>query len=110
VVIAVNYQKAPEHKFPIPLDDCYAATRWVFDNASALGLDKRRIGVIGDSAGGNLAAAVTLRARDENGPRFAYQVLIYPAVQYGWDSPSALANAEDSCSSVPAWNTSGTST
>ncbi len=94
VVVAVNYQKAPEHKFPVPLDDCYAATRWVFDNASALGLDRGRIGVIGDSAGGNLAAAVTLRARDENGPQLAYQVLIYPAVQYGWDTPSALANAE----------------
>jgi acetyl esterase len=94
VVVAVNYQKAPEHKFPVPLDDCYAATRWVFDNASALGLDSGRIGVIGDSAGGNLAAAVTLRARDENGPQLAYQVLIYPAVQYGWDTPSALANAE----------------
>ena len=94
VVIAVNYQKAPEHKFPIPLDDCYAATQWVFDNASELGLDTSRIGVIGDSAGGNLAAAVTLRARDENGPKFAYQVLVYPAVQYGWDTPSCVANAE----------------
>ncbi len=94
VVVAVNYQKAPEHKFPIPLDDCYAATCWVFDNATELGLDKKRIGVIGDSAGGNLAAAVTLRARDENGPQLAYQVLAYPAVQYGWGTPSALANAE----------------
>lgn len=94
VVIAVNYQKAPEHKFPIPFDDCHAATQWVFDNASELGLDAGRIGVIGDSAGGNLAAAVTLRARDENGPRLACQVLVYPAVQYGWDSPSAVANAE----------------
>jgi len=94
MVVAVNYQKAPEHKFPIPLDDCYAATRWVVDNASVLGVDRGRIGVIGDSAGGNLAAAVTLRARDEHGPQLAYQVLIYPAVQYGWDTPSALANAE----------------
>lgn len=94
IVIAVNYQKAPEHKFPIPLDDCYAATCWVFDNGSELGLDASRIGVIGDSAGGNLAAAVTLRARDESGPKIAYQVLIYPAVQYGWDTPSAVANAE----------------
>lgn len=94
VVFAVNYQKAPEHKFPVPLDDCYVATRWVFDNASALGLDAARIGVIGDSAGGNLAAAVTLRARDEGGPKIAYQVLVHPAVQYGWDTPSAVANAE----------------
>ncbi len=94
IVAAVNYQKAPEHKFPIPLDDCYAATRWVFDNAGELRIDPTRIGVIGDSAGGNLAAAVSLRARDENGPKLAYQVLVYPAVQYGWDTPSSLANAE----------------
>lgn len=52
VVAAVNYQKAPEHKSPIPLDDCYAATRWIFDNATELGLDAARIGVIGDSSGG----------------------------------------------------------
>lgn len=94
VVVAVNYQKAPEHKFPIPLDDCFAATRWVFDNATDLGLDAARIGVMGDSAGGNLAAAVTLRARAEHGPKLAYQVLVYPAVQYGWDTPSSIKNAE----------------
>ena len=94
VVVAVNYQKAPEHKFPVPLDDCYASTQWVFENASDLGLDTSRIGVIGDSAGGNLAAAVTLRARDEQGPKLACQVLVYPAVQYGWDTPSCIAYAE----------------
>lgn len=93
-VIAVNYQKAPEHKFPIPFDDCYAATQWVFMMANEFGLDKRRIGVIGDSAGGNLAAAVTLRARDEGGPELAYQVLVYPSVQYGWDTASCLEYAE----------------
>lgn len=94
LVVAVNYQKAPEHKFPIPFDDAYAATRWVFDNASSLGVDPARVGIIGDSAGGNLAAAVTLRARDEQGPSLAYQVLVYPAVDYGWDTPSAVARAE----------------
>lgn len=93
-VIAVNYQKSPEHKFPIPFDDCYAATQWVFAMAIELGIDPVRIGVIGDSAGGNLAAAVTLRARDEGGPELAYQVLVYPCVQYGWDTPSALEFAE----------------
>jgi len=94
VLVAVNYQKAPEHKFPIPFHDCYSATEWVFENAADLGIDHDRIGVIGDSAGGNLAAAVTLKARDVGGPNIAYQVLIYPAVQYGWDTPSSLANAE----------------
>ncbi|MCG9747185.1 alpha/beta hydrolase [Shewanella sp. Isolate8] len=89
VVIAVNYQKAPEHKFPIPMDDCYSATLWVFEQAKALGLDPKRIGIMGDSAGGNLAAAVTLRLRDEMGPSLACQVLVYPAVQYGWSTQSA---------------------
>ena len=94
VLVAVNYQKAPEHKFPIPFDDCYSATEWVFEHASDLGIDRNRIGVIGDSAGGNLAAAVTLKARDIGGQKIAYQVLIYPAVQYGWDTPSAISNAK----------------
>ncbi|MEM1369616.1 MAG: alpha/beta hydrolase [Cyanobacteria bacterium P01_H01_bin.15] len=92
-LVAVNYQKAPEHKFPIPFDDCYASTEWVFEHADDLGIDRNRIGVIGDSAGGNLAAAVALKARDVAGPNIAYQVLIYPALQYGWDTPSAIANA-----------------
>ena len=93
VIVAVNYQKAPEHKFPIPFDDCYSATQWVFDNAAELGIDPQRIGVAGDSAGGNLAAAVTLKARDHQGPRIAYQLLVYPALEYGWDKPSAHENA-----------------
>lgn len=93
-VVAVNYQKAPEHKFPVPFDDCFAATEWVFANAETLGLDPARIGVSGDSAGGNLAAAVALKARDQGGPSLRCQVLVYPAVDYGWDTPSALANAE----------------
>ncbi|WP_345845434.1 alpha/beta hydrolase [Shewanella algae] len=89
VVIAVNYQKAPEHKFPIPMDDCYAATLWVFKHAERLGLDPKRIGIFGDSAGANLAAAVALRCRDEDSADLACQVLVYPPVQYGWHTASA---------------------
>jgi len=93
VVIAVNYQKAPEHKFPVPLEDCYVATQWVVQWAETLKLDARRIGVIGDSSGGNLAAAVTLKARDENGPAIAWQTLIYPALRGSADSASAREHA-----------------
>jgi acetyl esterase len=94
VVVSVNYQKAPEHKFPVPFDDCWAATTWAYANAAELGIDPARFAVAGDSAGGNLAAAVSLRARDEGGPPIAFQILVYPAVDYGWDTPSAVENAE----------------
>ena len=93
VVVAVNYQKAPEHSFPTPFDDCYATTEWVFANADALLINKDEIGVAGDSAGGNLAAAVALKARDVNGPKIAFQILIYPAVDYKSDYPSMVENA-----------------
>ncbi len=94
VIVAVNYQKAPEHKFPVPFDDCYATAVWVAEHAGELSVDPARIGVAGDSAGGNLAAAVALKARDAGGPVLAYQLLIYPATNYDLDTPSALANAE----------------
>jgi acetyl esterase len=94
VVVAVNYQKAPEHAFPIPLDDCYAAYTWTVEHAAELGVDPSRIGVCGDSAGGNLAAAVSLRARDVEGPLPAVQVLIYPALDPDLDTASAVDNAQ----------------
>ena len=94
VVVAVNYQKAPEHPWPVPFDDCWAATRWVAANAEELGIDPAHMAVAGDSAGGNLAAAVCLKARDEGGPRIVFQILVYPALDRSWDSPSAIENAE----------------
>jgi len=77
VIISVNYQKAPEHPFPIPFDDCYATLLWVLANSTALGIDSHKIGVAGDSAGGNLASAVAIKARD-NSISLAFQILIYP--------------------------------
>nr|AIT69706.1 lipase/esterase AS-Trib6 [uncultured bacterium] len=92
-VIAVEYRKAPEYPFPIPLEDCYAALRWTVSNADKLGLDATRLGVIGDSAGGNLAAAVAIMARDQHGPAIKAQVLTYPAVDATMSQPSVTENA-----------------
>jgi acetyl esterase len=93
VMIAVNYQKAPEHKFPTAFDDCYAALQWVVANAEELGIDPARVGVGGDSAGGNLAAALAIHARD-SGPALRYQLLVYPVTDHSFDTPSYLDNAE----------------
>jgi len=77
-VIAVDYRLAPEHKFPAAVIDSYAATAWVASHAEQLGVDPKRISVGGDSAGGNLAAVVSLKSRDEKGPAIALQVMVYP--------------------------------
>ena len=78
VIVSVNYQKAPEHKFPIPFNDCYEGLEWTIANADRLGIDIDRLGVGGDSAGGNLASAVALAARDRGKIKLAYQWLVYP--------------------------------
>jgi len=80
VVISVEYRLAPEHPYPAGLDDCEAATRWAIANAGRFGVSPRLVAVAGESAGGNLAAAVSLRARDAGDLLLAGQVLIYPAV------------------------------
>ena len=87
-VVAVDYRLAPEHKFPAGPEDCYAATQWVSKNATSLGSDADHIAVGGDSAGGNLAAVVSLMARDRGGPRIRHQMLIYPAIDAAMNTPS----------------------
>lgn len=87
VIISVNYQKAPEHPFPVPFDDCYATLLWVKAHAKELGIDPARIGVGGDSAGGNLAAAVAIKARDES-VSLNYQLLVYPCVDRDFTTKS----------------------
>ncbi|MDY7103287.1 MAG: alpha/beta hydrolase [Actinomycetota bacterium] len=95
VVVSVDYRLAPEHAFPAPLDDCVAATQWVAANAASIGADPTRLAVGGDSAGGNLAAAVTLRARDAGGPAISYQALIYPVTDHDLGTESYSVNGDD---------------
>ncbi|MFB6171387.1 MAG: alpha/beta hydrolase [Haloarculaceae archaeon] len=80
VVLSVDYRLAPEHPFPAQLEDAYAAAEWATEFAGDIAGDPDRVAVGGDSAGGNLTAAVTLMANDRGGPDLAHQVLIYPAV------------------------------
>ena len=95
VTVAVHYRLAPEHKFPAGLEDCYAATQWVAAHAATINGDATCIAVGGDSAGGNLATAVALMARDRGGPTLVYQLLIYPTTDYYLPGTRSLVeNAE----------------
>lgn len=95
VVVSVDYRLAPEHPFPAASDDCLAATRWAAAHAAEINGDAGRIGVSGDSAGGNLATVTALRLRDEGGPALKAQLLVYPVVDADPDAyPSMTENAE----------------
>jgi acetyl esterase/lipase len=76
--LSVEYRRAPEHRFPTPLEDAYTALRWLHDHATELGVDRNRIAVMGDSAGGGMAAALTILARERGGPKIARQILLMP--------------------------------
>lgn len=87
-VVSVDYRLAPEHPFPAAVEDSFAALTWIEANAAKLGIDPNQIFVAGDSAGGNLAAVVSLLAK-EKGPRIGFQLLIYPVTSIRHDTPSA---------------------
>ena len=87
-VASVDYRRAPETRFPGPLEDCFAATKWLAANADEIGVDPTRLAVCGDSAGGNLAAVVAMLARDRGGPRLCHQALIYPVTDLANESAS----------------------
>lgn len=101
-VASVDYRLAPETPFPGGLEDCYSALVWLHEHAAELGLDAQRIAVRGESAGGNIAAALAILARDRGGPPLAFQLLVYPmlddrtvtgerhpfAGEFVWDAPS----------------------
>jgi acetyl esterase len=92
-VVSVDYRLTPEHPFPAAFDDCYGVLNWLSANAAELGADPARIALVGDSAGGQLAAAMCLAARDKGGPRIAAQVAIYMALGSSMDSGSYVENA-----------------
>lgn len=92
LVVSVDYRLAPENPFPAPLDDSMRAVRWVVENGAEIGADTSRIAIGGDSAGGNLTAAIALYFRDHGGPHISLQVLIYPALRAYFDTLSYHEN------------------
>ena len=95
LVASVDYHLAPEHKFPVPLEDCYCALQWVYEHAAEIGGRNDRIAVGGDSAGGNISASITHLARDRGLLAVRFQLLIYPALNLsGFDTESHRAFQE----------------
>ncbi|KAB2579204.1 Alpha beta hydrolase fold protein [Lasiodiplodia theobromae] len=99
VVVSPEYRRAPEHPHPAPVEDCYATLQWVAANALDLGIDLKRLMVAGESAGGGLAAAVALMARDQGGPKLCAQLLVCPMLDDRNDSVSSRQFAQGDC-----WN------
>ena len=93
VVVSVDYRLAPEHPYPAAVDDVWAATQWVAENADRFGADASRLAVAGDSAGGTLSAVVAQLARDNGGPPIAFQLLWYPSTMWDNSLPSFAENA-----------------
>lgn len=90
-VVFVNYTPSPEAKYPVPLEQAYAATKWVSENGQTINVNSSHLAVVGDSVGGNMAAAVALLAKDRGGPKIKYQVLFYPVTDANFDTPSYTA-------------------
>ena len=107
-MLSVEYRRAPEHPFPTPLEDAYAALRWLHEHAGEFGVDPDRIGVMGDSAGGGMAAALTILSRHRGGPRIARQILLMPMLDDRTRDPDpeiapmALWSYDDSATAWPA--------
>ena len=105
LVISTGYRKAPEHPHPAQVDDCYAALCWMSGNAQFLDYDPDRLAIFGGSAGGNLALATALKARDLEGPALSYVVALYPMVDHRNTTNSAHAVGPwDRAANTEAWN------
>jgi acetyl esterase/lipase len=99
VVVSVEYRLAPEHPFPAGVEDCYAALSWTAKEAAAVGVDPNRLAIAGQSAGGGLAAATALLARDRGGPNLCFQLLEIPELDDRLETPSMRAFTD-----TPLWN------
>ena len=93
-IVFVNYTRSPEAKYPIPLEEAYAATKWISENGQASNLDSSRLVVAGDSVGGNMATALALLAKERGGPSITFQLLFYPVTDANLDTSSYLAYKE----------------
>jgi acetyl esterase len=94
VVVSVEYRLAPKYKFPFGIEDCYTALVWCYENAAALGADASKIGVMGESAGGNLSAVMCLLSKERGGPKIRHQALLYPATDASMSSQSYQENKD----------------
>jgi acetyl esterase len=94
IIVSVDYRLAPEHPFPAPLDDCWAAVQWAGSHAADFGGDPARVAIGGDSAGGNLSAVCALLARDAGGPTLALQLLVYPTTDARCGAESQTTNGQ----------------
>ena len=101
-VIFIEYSRSPEVRYPVAIEECYAATKWVAENCHELGVDGSRLAVKGDSAGGNICAAVTLLAQERRAPQITYQVLLYPVTDAGLDTGSYREFAAGPFLTLPA--------
>jgi acetyl esterase len=108
--VFVVYTSLPQARFPTQLDQSYAALKWIAAHAEEIGADGSRIAVAGNSVGGNVTSGLTLMAKDRNGPKISYQVLMIPATDANVDTASFIISLLGACSSGPkkgAWETGG---
>ena len=91
-IVFVNYTPSPEAKYPVPVEQAYAATKWVAENGqTSININSSRLAVVGDSVGGNMATAVALLAKERGGPKINFQILFYPVTDANFDTPSYIA-------------------
>jgi acetyl esterase len=105
VAVFVNYSPSPEAKYPIAINEIYVATKWVAEHGDKINVDGKKLGIVGNSVGGNMAAATTLMAKEKNGPKIKFQVLLWPVTDatFDWDSYKKYGTDRFLTTSVMKW-------